>query len=180
MQHAVVFGCMPKISQYWYLIILFLAALALSPTMVLKTMALISGNPDWSNGFRGSLAASAFIDRIISAGLRLVPFAGLGIALVIVSKTDLRDYLYPLFFGGLAGIVATIFWASWAVLGSHSTGGQVSSSRSLSLMFIPFLGVPGGAMGAIFAGALYTPFRNLILPKRRAADNRRSEETLRE
>ena len=153
---------MDKLSEYWYLIVLLLLALVLSPTVMLKIMAACTDDLGHTNEFRMFFESLPPFSRALFLGIRLVPFAGLGLVLVILSKTHLREYLYPLLIGGAGGMAAVIAGAFWAMLTSYGTDAQAFSTVSRSLMFIPFFGVPAGAIGAIFAGAIYAAFRYLL------------------
>ena len=125
-------------------------------------LAVRIGGHTVAGGFRDAFEYFTILGYLFFTAFRLVPYVGLGIILVVLSKTKLKDYVLPVFVGGLVGILAMILWGAWMVQRPYYTDEHVSSTMAIAFLFIPVYAVPAGAIGAILFGGLYTPIRYVM------------------
>jgi len=156
---------MKAVVKYWYLLFLILPALVVNENVVQWALAVHVGGYTVFDGFKDAFEHFMIIGYLFFTAFRLVPYFCLGVALVVLSKTKLKDYVFPVLIGGLIGILAIILWGSWMALRPFYTDEHVSSTTALSFIFIPFYAVPAGAVGAVFFAGLYTPIRYLFRKK---------------
>lgn len=157
---------MKTILKYWHLVALLLAALIVNETLVQWILAVRVGGHTVAAGFEDAFEYFTLFGYLFFTAFRLVPYVGLGIILVILSKTKLKDYVLPVFAGGLIGILAMIVWGSWMAQRPYYTDEHVSSTTAIAFLFIPMYAVPTGAVGAILLALLYTPFRFMFRRKK--------------
>lgn len=151
---------MKTLRKYWYLVVLIFAALAVNEDIVQWVLAVQVGGHTVGNGFEDAFEFFTIFGYLFFTVFILVPYVGLGIAVVIISKTKLKDYVLPVFIGGLIGILVSIFQDSWMALRPFYTDEHVSSTTAISFLYIPIYAVPAGVLGAVLLAAIYTPFRN--------------------
>lgn len=155
---------MKTIRKYWYLLVLLLIALVVNENFVQWCLAVQVGYTV-AAGFEDAYEYFTLRGYLFFTAFRLVPYLGLGIILLALSKTSLKDYCLPVFAGGLVGILALIIWGSWMALRPLYTAEHVSSTTGIAFIFIPIYAVPTGIIGAALLAALYTPFRLLLKRK---------------
>ena len=139
---------MKSIMKYWYLVVLLLAALLINENVVQWALAVRVGGHTVTTGFEDAFKYFTPFGYLFLTAFRLVPYVGLGIILVVLSKTRLRDYCLPVFGGGLVGILTIILWGSWMAQRPYYTDEHVSSTTAIAFLFIPIYAVPAGAAGA--------------------------------
>jgi hypothetical protein len=154
--------------EYWYLVVLLFAALVVNENIVQWVLAVQIGGHTVGTGFEDAFEYFTIFGYLFLTAFRLVPYAGLGIAVVILSKTELKNYVLPVFIGGLMGILVIILWGSWMALRPFYTEEHVSSTTAVSFIIIPIYAVPAGVLGAVFLAAIYTPLR--FITKRKEAE----------
>ena len=157
---------MKTILRYWYLVVLLLAALVINENVVQWALAVRVGGYTVAAGFEDAFEYFTPFGYLFFTAFRLVPYVGLGIILVVLSETRLRDYCLPVFAGGLVGIVTIILWGLWMAQRPLYTDEHVSSTTAIAFLFIPVYAVPAGAVGAALLAAIYTPFRFLLKRKK--------------
>jgi len=150
-----------------YLTVLLLLALIINENLVQWALAVRVGGHSVAGGFQDAFKYFSVLGYVFFTAFRLVPYVGLGILLVVISKTRFRDYALPVFAGGLVGILAMILWGSWMAQRPYYTDEHVSSTTAIAFLFIPPLAVFTGAIGAGLVALLYTPVR-LMLRRREA------------
>jgi len=150
---------MKTIQKYWHLVVLLLTAATVNENLVQWALAVQVGEHTVAAGFEDAFEYFTLFGYLFFTAFRLVPYVGLGIILVILSKTKLKDYVLPVFIGGLIGILAMIIWGSWMALRPLYTDEHVSSTTALAFLFIPIYAVPTGAIGAALFAGIYTPIR---------------------
>jgi len=150
---------MKAIMKYWYLVVLLLVALVINENVVQWALAVRIGEHTVAAGFEDAFEYFTIPGYLFFTAFRLVPYTGLGIILVILSKTKLKNYVLPVFIGGLIGILAMILWGSWMAQRPYYTDEHVSSTTAISFLFIPVYAVATGAIGAAFLASIYTPIQ---------------------
>ena len=153
---------MKVMRKYWYLAVLLVPALIINENVVQWALAVRVGGLGVAGGFEDAFEYFNVLGYVFFTGFRLVPYVGLGTILVVVSKTEYRDYVPPVLIGGLVGILAMIVWGSWMALRPYYTDEHVSSTTAIAFIFIPMYAVPTGTIGAVLLAFLYTPFRYAI------------------
>lgn len=159
---------MKTILKYWYLGVLLLIALIINENIVQWSLAVQVGGYSVAAGFEDAFEYFTPVGYFFFTAFRVVPYIGLGIILVVFSKTSLKDYCLPVFAGGLIGILVMILWGSWVSLRPLYTDEHVSSTTAIAFIFIPIYAIPTGVIGATLLAVLYTPFRFLF--KRRETE----------
>ena len=147
---------------YLYLIALLLPALIINENVVQWALAVRVGGYSVAGGFQDAFKYFSVFGYLFFTAFRLVPYVGLGIILIVLSKTRFKDYIPSVFVGGLVGVLAMIVWGSWMALLPLYMGAHVSSTTAISFLFIPMYAVPTGAIAALTSAALCTPFRHLF------------------
>ena len=150
---------MKTIAKQWYLVILALVALLINENMVQWALALIVGQYGIAEGYKDVFEYFTVPGYLFFTGFRLVPYLGLGIILDALSKTRLKDYVLPVFIGGLVGILAMILWGSWMAMRPYYTDAHVSSTTAIAFIFIPMYALATGAIGVLASAVIYTPIR---------------------
>ena len=153
---------MKTILKYWYLVVLLLAALIINENVVQWALAVRVGGLTVGAGFEDAFEYFNLFGYLFFTAFRLVPYVGLGVILVVLSKTRMKDYCLPVFAGGLIGIVAIIVWGSWTAQCPYYTDEHISSTTAIAFLFIPIYAVPAGGLGAALLALLYTPFRYVL------------------
>ena len=153
---------MKVIKQYWYLGVLLLTALLINENVIQWALAVTVGGCSIAGGFVDAFNYFSVYGYLFLTAFRLVPYVGLGILLVILSHTRFRNYVSPVFIGGLAGILAMVVWGLWLAQRPYYTDEHVSSTTAIAFLFIPMFAIPAGAIGAILSASLYTLFRYVI------------------
>ena len=148
--------------EYWYVLVLLLVALVANENVVQWALAVKVGGHSIAAGFADAFKYFSIIGYLFLTAFRLVPYVGLGIILIVLSKTKLKDYVLPVFIGGFVGILAMILWGSWMAQRPFYTGEHVSSTTAIAFLFIPFYACATGGIGALALAVLYTPFRFLM------------------
>ncbi len=156
---------MKTMIKYWHLILLLLTALIINENLVQWALAVQVGGHTIGSGFEEAFEHFTLSGYLFVTAFRFVPYMVLGIILVILSKTRFKDYVLPVFVGGLIGILAMIVWGSWMAQRPYYTDEHVSSTTAIAFLFIPIYAVPTGAIGAILLAVLYAPFRFLFRRK---------------
>ena len=160
---------MEIINKYWCLVVLLFFGLVVNENVVQWILAVQVGGHTVGSGFEEAFESFSILGYLFVTAFRLIPYVGLGILIVIVSKTRFYENVLPVFFGGLIGILAIIVWGSWEALLPLYTEEQVSSTTAISFIFIPIYAIPAGAAGAAVLAAVYTPFR--MVTRRKEAEN---------
>ena len=150
---------MKTILKYWYLVVLLLVALVINESLVQWALAVRVGEHTLASGFEDAFEYFTIFGYLFLTVFRLVPYVGLGIILVILSRTKWKDYVLPVFIGGLLGILAIILWGYWSVQRPYYTDEHVSSTTAIAFLFIPMYAVLSGAIGAALLAGIYTPIR---------------------
>lgn len=150
---------MNTIHKYWHLVVLLLAALIVNENLVQWVLAVRVGGHTVAAGFEDAFEYFTLFGYLFFTAFRLVPYVGLGIILIILSKTKQKDYALPVFVGGVIGILAMILWGFWMVQRPYYTDEHVSSTTAIAFLFIPIYAVPAGAIGAALLAGIYTPIR---------------------
>jgi len=151
-----------KTLSYIYLIALLLPALIINEQIVQWVLAVRVGSYSVAGGFQDAFKYFSVFGYLFFTAFRLVPYVGLGMILIVLSKTRFKDYVPSVFVGGLVGVLAMVVWGSWMALLPLYTGAHVSSTTAISFLFIPVYAVPTGAIAALVSAALYTPFRHIF------------------
>jgi hypothetical protein len=155
-----------KILKFWYLIVLLLVALLVNENLVQWVLALQVGGLSAAAGFEDTFEHFTLYGYLFLTAFRFVPYVGLGIILVILSKSRVKDYVLPVFVGGLIGILAMILWGSWVSIRPFYTDERARSTTAIAFLFIPVFAVLTGAVGAVLLAVLYTPFRFIFRRKK--------------
>ena len=153
---------MKTMLKYWYVVVLLLVALVINENIVQWTLAVRIGGYTIAEGFEDAFKYFTIFGYLFFTAFRLIPYVGLGIILVVLSKTGLKDYVFPVFTGGLIGILAMILWGSWMAQRPYYTDEHVSSTTAIAFLFIPFFAVPIGAIGAMLLVGFYTAIRYVL------------------
>ncbi len=164
---------MKTILKFWYLIVLLLVALIVNENLVQWALAVQVGGHSVAAGFEDAFEYFTLFGYLFFTAFRFVPYVGLGIILVTLSKTRFKDYGLPVFVGGLIGILAMILWGSWMAQRPYYTDEHVSSTTAIAFLFIPIYAVPTGTIGAVLIAVLYTPFRFMFRRKDAESGGRR-------
>jgi hypothetical protein len=143
-----------------YILALLLLAILVNEQVLQWAVAVKVGGYAVSTGFQDAFKDFTVVGYLFFTAFRLVPYVGLGFALVLISRSRLRDYVLPVFAGGVVGILATIVWGSWMDLRPIYAGWHVSSTTAIAFIFIPLYAVLSGAIAALVAAAIYTPLRS--------------------
>jgi glutathione synthase/RimK-type ligase-like ATP-grasp enzyme len=157
---------MKTIFNYWYVAVLLLVALLIDENVVNWALAVKVGGYSTAAGFTEAFKDYSIFDYLFFTAFRLIPYIGLAIILVILSKTKAKDFVLPVFIGGLIGILAMYLWGSWTTLRPLYTDEHVSSTQAIAFLILPFYSSSSGALGASVFAAGYLPFR--LMAKRRA------------
>jgi hypothetical protein len=150
---------MKTIEKYWYLVALLLIALIINENLVQWALAVNVGGHSIIEGFNDAFKYFSVSSYFLSAGFRFIPYIGLAIILIVLSKTQLKDFVPPVFAGGLAGILGMILWGLWMAQRPYYIDEHVSSTTAIAFLFIPFYAVATGLLGIILAAMIYTPIR---------------------
>ena len=122
-----------------------------------------SGRRNWHTGLGSMLR---YVTRPTSS--RLWKNTTSGLLTGLPQSHRYRDYVPPVFAGGLLGILAMIVWGSWMALRPFYTDEHVSSTTAIAFVIIPIYAVGTGAVGAALSASLYTPFRYVIRRRRQS------------
>ncbi len=139
---------MKKNHIYFYLFLLLLFALVINENIIQWALAVKIGKYTLSDGFKDAFKYFSFGGYLFFTAFRLIPYVALGIILTVLSKTKFSNYIFPVFIGGLIGILAIFVWGSWMSLRPFYTDEHVSSTTALAFIFIPLYSVPSGIIGA--------------------------------
>jgi len=153
---------MKTIRKYWYLVVLLLAGLIVNENIVQWALAVQVGGMSVGAGFKDAFEYFSISGYLFFTAFRLIPYVGLGVVLLILSRTKINDYLFPVFYGGLIGILAFITWGAWMAQRPFYTEDHVSSTTAISFLFIPIYAVPFAVVGGVLFSVIYTPFRIVI------------------
>ena len=148
--------------KYWHLVLLLLAGLIVNENIVQWALAVQVGGMSVGAGFKDAFEYFSISGYLFFTAFRLIPYVGLGVALLILSKTKISDYSLAVFFGGLVGILTFTIWGSWEAQRPFYTDERASATTGLAFLFIPIYAVPAGLVGAILISVFYTPFRIII------------------
>ena len=143
-----------------YILALLLLAILVNEQVLQWAVAVKVGGYAVSTGFQDAFKYFTVDGYLFFTAFRLLPYAGLGLALVLISRSRLSDYVLPVFAGGVVGILAMIVWGSWMALRPLYAGGHVSSTTAIAFIFIPLYAVLSGAIAALVAAAICTPLRS--------------------
>jgi hypothetical protein len=150
---------MKPLLKHWHLLVLLLFALVINENTVQWALAVKVGGYSLASGYADAFKYFTVSGYLFFTAFRLIPYLGLGIILIVLSKTKLKDYVLPVFIGGLVGILAMILWGSWVAQRPYYTGEHVSSTTAIAFLFIPIYAVATGVVGAMVGAVLYTPLR---------------------
>jgi hypothetical protein len=148
------------------LIVLLLTALVVNENLVQWALAVHVGGYTLTGGFEDAFEHFTILGYLFMTAFRLGPYVGLGAILVTLSKTKLKDYVLPVFIGGLIGILAMILWGSWMAQRPYYTDEHVSSTTAIAFVIIPFYAALTGAIGAAVFAGIYSPIRYVLRKKR--------------
>jgi hypothetical protein len=154
--------------KYWYLAVLLGAGLLVNENMVQWALAIQVGGMSVGAGFNDAFEHFSISGYLFFTAFRMIPYVGLGVALLVLSKTKISDYSLAVFYGGLVGILTILIWGSWEVQRPYYTDEHVSSTTAIAFLFIPIYAIPAGLLGAVLLSVFYSPFR--IIMKRRKAE----------
>jgi hypothetical protein len=146
----------------WYSVTLLLVALLINENTVQWALAVKIGGYSISGGFREAFKYFSIVGYLFFTAFRIVPYAGLAFLLFMLSKTKSKDYVLPVFIGGLLGILALLLWGFWTAQLPYYTGEHVSSTTAIAFVFIPIYACLSGGVGVLVSAAIYTPFRFLV------------------
>lgn len=143
-----------------YLIVLAFAALLINENVVQWALAIYVGGYSVTAGFADAYEYFTVSGYLFFTAFRLIPYVILSGVLALLSITKQKDYVLPVFVGGLLGILAMILWGSWEALRPIYTSEHVSSTTAVAFLFIPFYASGAGIIGAGLSAAVYTPVRH--------------------
>jgi hypothetical protein len=126
------------------------------------TLAVKVGRYSIPGGFREAFKYFSIVGYLFFTAFRLVPYVGLAFLLGLLSKTKYKDYVLPVFIGGLIGILSLILWGFWTAQLPYYTGEHVSSTTAIAFVFIPIYANLTGGLGVLVSAAIYTPIRFLV------------------
>ena len=141
----------------WYLLALLLAALIVNENIVLWMLAVSIGGLSILEGLAEAFMFFTIIGFLFTTAFRAIPYIGLGIVLIILSKTKLNGFVLPVFLGGLIGILGMIIWGLWVSLRPFYTDEHMSSTTGLVFIFIPFWACITGGLGMLVFSIIYSP-----------------------
>ena len=153
-------------SSRWYVAVLLLVALLIDENVVNWALAVKVGGYSTAAGFTEAFKDYSVFGYLFFTAFRLIPYMGLAIILVVLSKTKYKDFVLPVFIGGLIGILAMYLWGAWTTLRPLYTDERASSTQAIAFLILPFYSSFSGALGASVLAAGYLPFR--LMAKRRA------------
>jgi glutathione synthase/RimK-type ligase-like ATP-grasp enzyme len=153
-------------SSRWYVAVLLLVALLIDENVVNWALAVKVGGYSTAAGFTEAFKDYSVFGYLFFTAFRLIPYMGLAIILVVLSKTKYKDFVLPVFIGGLIGILAMYLWGAWTTLRPLYTDERASSTQAIAFLILPFYSSFSGALGASALAAGYLPFR--LMAKRRA------------
>jgi len=152
-------------SVLWYLITLALAALVVNENLVQWALAVRVGGYKLGAGFEDAFEFFTFTGYLFATAFRAAPYAALGGLVFVLSESRWRDFVAPVFAGGLVGILAMIVWGLWEAQRPYYTDEHVSSTTAIAFLFIPIFALFTGAAGALLLSLIYLPFRSLLLKR---------------
>ncbi len=94
-------------------------------------------------------------------GFRLIPYSVLISALIILNKSNRKNWIEPTFWGGFAGILAFMIWAMSEVFRPLYTNVHMSSTSAVAFIFIPLYSLAAAAAGMLIANGLYGAAKQL-------------------
>lgn len=147
--------------ENWYLIVLFIFALVINENVVQWALAVYVGGYTVAGGFQDAFQYFTISGYLFFTAFRLIPYLLLAGVLVLLSTTRQKDYVFPVFVGGILGILVMILWGSWEAQRPYYTSEHVSSTTAIAFLFIPFYAIGTCAIGAGLLAAIYTPVRHL-------------------
>ena len=145
--------------KYWFLAVLLPIALVINENIIHWALAITVGNKSMADGFSDAFRHFSFWGYFFFTAFRLVPYVGLAISLVALSRSKYSDYVPVVLTGGLTGILYVIISGSWSALHPYYTDQQPSSTTALSFLFIPIIAIFSGAFGSALLAVLYMSFR---------------------
>lgn len=140
---------------------LLFIGLSINENFVQWALAVQIGGHTFGSGFEDAFEYFSILGYLFLTAFRLIPYVGLGVVLNALSRTHLKDYVFPVFFGGVIGILSIILWGSWEAQRPFYTDEHVSSTTAIAFILIPIYAVPAGIVGAVLIAAIYTPLRFL-------------------
>ncbi len=143
----------PSMKKYW--IAILLAALLINENTVQWALAMVVGKLGIVAGFKDAFEYFGIGGYLFFTGVRFIPYLILGATLSSLASRRPR-WIPPLFYGGMAGILAMIIWGSWVSLRPYYTDEHVSSTTALAFLFIPIYAVFSGSACALAALVLRT------------------------
>ena len=157
---------MKTIFNHWYVAVLLLVALLIDENVVNWALAVKVGGYSTAGGFTEAFKDYSIFGYLFFTAFRLIPYIGLAIILVVLSKTKAKDFVFPVFIGGLIGILTMYLWGAWTTLRPLYTVERASSTQAIAFLILPFYACFGGALGASALATGYLPLR--LMAKRRA------------
>lgn len=130
-----------------YYIFALLTALIINEDMVEWALAIIVGEQSLLNGYRSAFKYFTISGYMFLTCFRLIPYVVLMVTVHALSKRQ-KNLVYPVFWGGLVGILSLIVWGTWEALRPLYTDEHMSSTTSLIFLFLPIYSIFTGVMGA--------------------------------
>ncbi len=159
---------MKSLSRYWHSSVLLLVALLINEHVVHWALAVKVGGYSVAAGFTDAFKYFSVGGYLFCTAFRLIPYMGLAITLLVLSKTKAKDFVLPVWIGGLIGILGTILWGLWMTQRPYYTDEHVSSTTAIAFLFIPLYACFTGGLGGLALAVLYLPF--WFVAKRKKAE----------
>ena len=93
-----------------YVAVLMSAAFLVNENIVQWALAVIVGDYGVVEGFKDAFKYFTIFGYLFLTAFRIIPYVGLGVVLYLLSKTKFNDYNFPIFIGGICGILMMILW----------------------------------------------------------------------
>lgn len=162
-------------SNYWLPILFF--ALIVNENLIQWALAVSVGEHTIKSGFNNAFEYFTLLGYLFMTLFRLVPYISLALILSYLSRTGFKDYCFPVFIGGLIGILSFIIYGLWTSQHAYYTDEHVSSTTPISFLFIPIYAVPVGLLSAIVLAIIYTPVRYFILKHKKTEQDSAHQST---
>jgi len=136
-----------------------LTALVINENLIQWVLAVQVGGYTLAAGFEDAFKFFTVSGYLFFTAFRLLPYAALGVILVTLLNTKRKDYVFPVFIGGLIGILAMILWGSWIAQRPLYSDEHASSTTAIAFLFIPTYAGATGAPGASIFTGIYSAVR---------------------
>lgn len=135
-----------------------LAALIINENVVRWALAVKIGGHSIASGFADAFDGLTLGHYLFFLAFRLVPYIGLELILIFLSKTKMRDFVISVFSGGLIGILIAIISGLWYSQRAIYTGAHVRSTYEVGFMAASIWACLYGGVGTLAFAAFYAPF----------------------